>query len=889
MVNYGDYMTNEPQLQQPIPEVETLRPASRSLGRVAKFTIVKAASLFLTVVVGLYLTILILNLGGRVDDVFRANIDESISAMIRGGWIQDVTDEAERLQIINETRAAMEEAQGLNKPFFTRSLRWLWEGLRLDLGKTSVSHWFTTKNDEVRNIIRDRLPFTLVLIGLANLLVFVISIFLALALSRQHGSLWDRFFVLLSPLTSAPSWIIGIILIALLAGQFHILPYPRVIEAAAPQLNLRYFSIMFQQMAIPILAIFIAAFFSSVYAWRTFFLIFSDEDYVQVARAKGLKNSTIDRRYILRPILPYVLTSFATMMIMLWQGSIALELLFYWPGIGALFIDSVKRLNTPVSLGIVVVFAYLLAATVFILDVLYALVDPRVRVGGDSQVLRNVRIRHSRHRQHSTQVVGRVAFRNPPSLPQRQPIHLRFGDFQVRERLRHRLQNSRRFLRELLHYPSASVGIFIIGLMVFLGVYIMVKVPYRQVVSLWRGSEGDMYRSTWYKNPDNAQPTWVNWFRKEKLPETLILDESDPGVMRSERAASEKMNEITIQFPIDYESAELPQNLVLYFDSTYEEKKPLIALTWQTPDGRELDLGNLSVESHANYYLTLDERVKRKLKSDSVLEGLFDDPSQAGITAQKGPYLLTVKAFTFEPEANVSAEMLLYGKVFGMAGTDNQRRDLSVGLLWGIPVALVFGVLGAIGTSTISLMVAAVGVWYGGWVDDLVQRLTELNMILPMFPIVILVSYFYSKSIWVMLGVIVLLSIFGSAIKNYRSVLLQIKGSGYIEAARSQGASNGRIIRHYLVPPLLPVLIPQLVILVPVFVFYEATFAYLGISDPYVPTWGKIIYEALAESALNRYPYWFLEPVGLLIVTAMAFAFLGFALERYLNPRLRKN
>ncbi len=162
-------------------------------------------------------------------------------------------------------------------------------------------------------------------------------------------------------------------------------------------------------------------------------------------------------------------------------------------------------------------------------------------------------------------------------------------------------------------------------------------------------------------------------------------------------------------------------------------------------------------------------------------------------------------------------------------------------------------------------------------------------MILPMFPIVILVSFFYSKSIWVMLGVIVLLSIFGSAIKNYRSVLLQVKGSGYIEAARAQGASNWRIIRHYLVPPLLPVLIPQLVILVPVFVFYEATFAYLGVSDPYVPTWGKIIYEALAEGTLDKYPYWFLEPVVLLILTAMAFALLGFALERILNPRLRRN
>lgn len=847
----------------------------------------KAITLFATVTVGLYLTILILNLGGRVDDIFRAQIDEGISAMIRGGWIQDVTNETERLKIIDETRESMEEAMGLNEPFFTRSLRWLWQGLRLDLGKARASHWFSTQTADVRVIIRDRLPYTLVLIGLSNLVVFVISILLALALSRQHGSLWDRFFVVLSPLTSAPSWIIGILLIAVLAGELHILPYPRIIEAAPTEFTLRYFSILSKQMVMPMLAIFIAAFFSSVYAWRTFFLIFSDEDYVQVARAKGLKNATIDRRYILRPILPYVLTSFATMMIMLWQGSIALELLFYWPGIGALFIDSVKRINTPLSLGIVVVFAYLLAATVLILDVVYALVDPRVRIGGDSQVLRNMKGRSWRRRRLGSRLENPSKFSGERRT--QQPQKLQWSSLQVRDRMTHMLQSAGRFFKELLHYPSAVAGLLVLAILVVLGVSIMVKVPYRQVVAMWRGSEGDMYRSSWYQNPDNAQPAWVNLFRKDKLPETLILHESDPAVLKSRRVASETMDETTIQFPIEYGSTELPQNLVLYFDAEYSEKKPLITLSWQTPDGRELDLGNFSIESHESYYLTQDERLKRKLKSDSVLAGLFDDPSQAEVAAQRGPYLLTVKAYTFEPGADVSAEILLYGKVYGIAGTDSQRRDLSVGLLWGIPVALVFGVLGAIGTSTISLMIAAIGVWFGGWVDDLVQRLTELNMILPMFPIVILVSFFYSKSIWVLLGVIVLLSIFGSAIKNYRSVLLQIKGSGYIEAARAQGASSRRIIRHYLVPPLLPVLIPQLVILVPVFVFYEATFAYLGVSDPYVPTWGKIIYEALAEGTLDKYPYWFLEPVVLLILTAMAFALLGFALERILNPRLRRN
>jgi peptide/nickel transport system permease protein len=83
-------------------------------------------------------------------------------------------------------------------------------------------------------------------------------------------------------------------------------------------------------------------------------------------------------------------------------------------------------------------------------------------------------------------------------------------------------------------------------------------------------------------------------------------------------------------------------------------------------------------------------------------------------------------------------------------------------------------------------------------------------------------------------------------------------------------------------------LIPQLVIMVPTYVFYEATLAYLGVSDPYLPTWGKTIYEALTKRSLQDHPYWVLEPLGMLLLTGLAFALLGFALDRVLNPRLRE-
>jgi peptide/nickel transport system permease protein len=182
-----------------------------------------------------------------------------------------------------------------------------------------------------------------------------------------------------------------------------------------------------------------------------------------------------------------------------------------------------------------------------------------------------------------------------------------------------------------------------------------------------------------------------------------------------------------------------------------------------------------------------------------------------------------------------------------------------------------------------------VGVWYNGWVDDLIQRITEVNLVLPFLPILIMVATFYSRSIWLMLGVTILLSIFGGAIKFYRATFMQIKEGGYIEAARAYGASDIRMIWSYLLPRIVPMLIPQLVVLIPTYVFLEASLAVLGLGDPVLPTWGKVIQDAQSNGALYQgLYYWVLEPAVLLMITGLAFALLGFALDRIFNPRLRE-
>jgi peptide/nickel transport system permease protein len=186
------------------------------------------------------------------------------------------------------------------------------------------------------------------------------------------------------------------------------------------------------------------------------------------------------------------------------------------------------------------------------------------------------------------------------------------------------------------------------------------------------------------------------------------------------------------------------------------------------------------------------------------------------------------------------------------------------------------------------MVIAAISTWFGGWVDAIIQRVTAINMVLPFLPILMMIGLFYSRSIVVILGATIALSIFTGSIMTYRAIFLQVKEAPYIEAARAYGAGSWRIIFSYLTPRIIPMLIPSLVTTIPAFVFLEAALAFLGLGDPTLPTWGKIINDAQANGALYQgLYYWVLEPAALLVLTGLAFAMLGFSLDRIFNPRLR--
>ena len=438
----------------------------------------------------------------------------------------------------------------------------------------------------------------------------------------------------------------------------------------------------------------------------------------------------------------------------------------------------------------------------------------------------------------------------------------------------------RTWLRLLKNYPSAAAGLAIIILLAVLAVCVVLAIPYRQAVELWRGGEH------WREFPVNARPLAADWLRREKMSRTIIVCSREAAVEEEPFPGGRYL-----RFPLllDYRYDQFPSEITFFSNAVYRTSGPFVRLTWHTPDGREISLGGQRLARRDRVLISGDLSLERRFGMPPETGLFIKEQTDAGNTVLKGIYKLEVEAILFEEDAELEARLVFYGNVHGLAGTDHQRRDLMVALLWGVPVALSFGLLAALGTTFTTLIIAACGVWFNGWIDAVIQRITEVNMILPLLPILVMIGTLYSTSIWVMLAVVILMGIFSAGIKMYRAMLLPLREAPYIEAARAYGTGSSRIILHYMIPRILPVLIPGFVTLIPTFVFLEASLAILGLGDPVLPTWGKILNDAQSQSALyNGHYYWVLAPAAFLMITGMGFAMLGFAMDRVFNPRLRK-
>lgn len=432
--------------------------------------------------------------------------------------------------------------------------------------------------------------------------------------------------------------------------------------------------------------------------------------------------------------------------------------------------------------------------------------------------------------------------------------------------------------------------------------------PY-DVVSRWST------REAWLDNPRLAAPEWSEVLTGKHEPRTLIVE---PSQFRKIVARPQNFNFTVINTSkvIDWTYDDFPSELSLSITAHFPGQSPLVQISWLRPDGKQVLLISESIESRSRdtpriYHISSRDEIIDNIRGwllqlnvtdpattasafiqpERVLFAQADSQMVSGRTANllKGRYQLVIQYTGFSREDDMNARFHVYGTVFGIAGTDDQRRDLLTGLLWGAPVALAFGTAAAVVIVLVQTVLGALSGWYGGPIDEFVQRAADFYLIIPTLPILIMIALFYRPGIVAILFVLVAFGIVGSTTKVVRSIVLQIKEEQFIEAAQSYGASRARILFKYIMPRVMPYTFALVALSVPAFIFVEASLSFLGLGDPILPTWGSILGEAYTSGALFYGLWWWIAfPAGGILYTTIGFALLGYAFDKVLNPRLRE-
>ena len=228
-----------------------------------------------------------------------------------------------------------------------------------------------------------------------------------------------------------------------------------------------------------------------------------------------------------------------------------------------------------------------------------------------------------------------------------------------------------------------------------------------------------------------------------------------------------------------------------------------------------------------------------------------------------------------------------------LLGTNDIGQDIFSELIYGTRVSLTIGFLAALFTVVIGTLVGVVSGFLGGSVDEVLMRFTDVIMILPNIPLLILLmAIFGRQSYFIMILAISITGWTGTA-RMVRSSTLSIKERAYVEASKAIGAGDGHIITKHILPNVSPLIMATMIYQVAGAMMSEAGLSFLGLGDPSQKSWGMVLHYAQTSGgwyANQGYPaWWWIIPPGLMIaLTVTSLVLIGQTMEEIINPRLRR-
>jgi peptide/nickel transport system permease protein len=444
--------------------------------------------------------------------------------------------------------------------------------------------------------------------------------------------------------------------------------------------------------------------------------------------------------------------------------------------------------------------------------------------------------------------------------------------------------------REFSHSKIGIAGIVMLAGLFLMSIVAFVTIPVENFKT-WNDP------ASWLLYPKSAQPAWINYFQSEKIPEHLILQP---------QSAVQQLNSVyvlTDSFVVNYQYDGFPSDFIYKYAAKYSGS-PLLQLSVTRPDGIQLQListslplSNTETKYDSMMFSTQNVITKNLANYKNKYSFPFDTLSSEKIIFSKlaenkilkGTYVFRIHLYDVSGKPVLEkSNLIIGGKVYGMMGTDELRRDLSIGLLWGTPLALFIGMTVSIGSVVLGLLYGVYAGFKGKVTDEALMRFNDVIYAMPALPLLIILAVTIGNSIFLMVGFLVIFGWVGIA-KVSRSMAMQIKTLQYVEAAKLMGQKDHKIIFKHILPQLLPYAFASIAISVPAAITTEAGLSFLGLGDSSFPTWGQILHDASSYSAAARGMWWWILPPGILIaITGLAFVFMGQAMDVIINPRLRR-
>jgi len=222
-------------------------------------------------------------------------------------------------------------------------------------------------------------------------------------------------------------------------------------------------------------------------------------------------------------------------------------------------------------------------------------------------------------------------------------------------------------------------------------------------------------------------------------------------------------------------------------------------------------------------------------------------------------------------------------------GTNDIGQDILSELIYGSRISLLVGILAAFVSVVIGTLVGLFSGYMRGATDEILMGLTDIILIIPALPLMIILASHTSPSIWNIILVVGLLW-WCSTARVVRSRVLQLREMPFVEAARSLGAGDFYIIFRHILPNTLQVILAKFILAVAGAMLTEASLSFLGLGDPLQKSWGMMLNYAFSRGGfINGYWWWYLPPGICISLAVLSFVLIGFGLEEQDQEEMNAN